>query len=442
MERWVVPVLLILALAASPGRGSGPPPASDPAIDSSKATASPERGASAPATHPVPNEIVSSTGGSLSNEAANESGPPQETAASPGGEATTPPPLLDPSARLLEGSDASEYWTLFIDLESGHRITQRFLLTNAGPGDHTAVAVGHLTEPGRAPYRYENGRRRSRWTLSRDRLFFDIAASHLDMHRPEGELRISKQDVEIQLFFEFGSDAPALAVPRNRLPSGYRVEVLAAGAATRGTLRAPWMTRPIETTGRTWLVHTWTREAEAERVWRRVEIFGHDPETAIYGLQVEDSRGRDRAWMMIRSHAGKVIESGINIPARWLQTRRPRSGNDEDDYPLPGVLSFSGGNNAGRITLDPIWLRFDPLSVIPQPFRWFIRRSTQPQEVWADARIDVTLSIAPGSPSLPIAGERESEIRSNSKRETEDETAERSVTGVASITFLNPSERR
>jgi hypothetical protein len=80
------------------------------------------------------------------------------------------------------------------------------------------------------------------------------------------------------------------------------------------------------------------------------------------------------------------------------------------------------------------------LAEIPQPFRWFIRRKTKPQEVWADVQIGVRLSTALETPSLPDASETESD--SNSKRETEEETAERSMTGVASITFMNPAKLR
>ena len=40
--------------------------------------------------------------------------------------------------------------------------------------------------------------------------------------------------------------------------------------------------------------------------------------------------------------------------------------------------------NAGAITLAGEWLRFDPLDVIPQPFRWFIRRSSKPREFWVN----------------------------------------------------------
>ena len=60
--------------------------------------------------------------------------------------------------------------------------------------------------------------------------------------------------------------------------------------------------------------------------------------------------------------------------------------------------------------------------------------------VWAQAWIGGTVSIAPDTPSRPLAGRTES--ASNSKRETGHEAADRSMTGVASITFLNPVGRR
>ena len=347
---------------------------------------------------------------------------------------------LDPAARLLEGNDASEYWTLYIELDSGHRIAQRFLLSNTGPGDHSAVAIGHLIEPGRKPYRYQNGRRRARWTLSEDRLFFDIAASHLDLHRPTGELRITKDDIEIRLFFDFPVSGLASRVPPDRLPKNYRVDVLAVAAKTRGTIRAPWMSEPLETGGRTWLAHTWTPRDEARLLDRRIEIFGYDNETSFYGLQIRRGIQFERAWILAESDSIEMIESIINIPASWTESESTRKNGQTRSYPVPSRFEFSGGSHMGHITLGPQWLRFDPLAEIPQPFRWFIRRKTKPQEVWADVQIGVRLSTALETPSLPDASETESD--SNSKRETEEETAERSMTGVASITFMNPAKLR
>ena len=357
---------------------------------------------------------------------------------------SAPRRVPNPAARLLSGDDASEYWTLFVELDSGHRITQRFLVTNTGPGDHNAVAVGHLVEPGRKPYRYENGRRRSRWTLSDDRLFFDIAASHLDLHRPTGELRITKDDIEIRLFFDFPETGLARSIPSERLPKGYHVDVLAVGAAIRGTILAPWMSQPLATEGRVWMAHTWTKREEADQLDRRVDVFGERDGIRFYGLQVTKGAGFAGDWLLAAASNGDVIESAINVDERWREGESVPARGRERDYPLPSGFALANAvtntTQMGQISLDNEWLRFDPLEVLPQPFRWFARRSSKPREVWAEARIRVTVLPAPDAPSLPLPGETVSD--SNTKRETQDESAKRSVTGVASITFLNPVGRR
>jgi hypothetical protein len=369
----------------------------------------------------------------------------------------TPGPLPDPSARLLAGDDASEYWTLYIELESGHRISQRFLLTNAGPGNHTAVAVGHLIEPGRAPYRYENGRRRSRWTLSEDRLFFDIAASHLDLHRPSGRLLITKDDIEIRLAFDFSRSDLSASVPRNRLPAGFAIDILAVAAPTSGSIQAPWMEAPLETTGKTWMAHTWSETAEAGLLDRRIDLYAADEHKALYGLQLRNGDAYSNHFYLGRDRSGRIVESPINVSERWLESSRASGEQDSSSYPLPGTFSITGPNT-GQIALTREWLRFDPLNVIPNPFRWFIRRVTRPQEVWADAEFDVTLWSASGTPSNPPSDANESRnpdhsqdqshpdseppTKRQAEREPEKGSATSSVTGVASITFMNPVDRR
>lgn len=350
---------------------------------------------------------------------------------------TTAP--LDPSARLVAGDHASEYWTLFVELDSGHRITQRFLITNAGPGDHSAVAVGHLMERGRPPYRYVNGRRRHAWTLSADRLFLDIAASHLDLHRPKGALKITKEDVEIRLDFDLAPAALSGRIPAAELPSRYFVEVLAVGAVTQGTLKAPWMAAPLSVKGRTWLVHTWTPDDEAALLDRRVDVFGRSGAAVFYGLQVTGDGPFSGAWQLLSRPVPGRAEVRSRFPARWKDGSRLLSGQAGLGFPVPDRFQVVGTGNSGEIRLSNEWLRFDPLEVIPQPFRWFIRRSSQPQEVWADTRIAVSIGRALENPSPPTS---KTERVSNSQRENEDETAELSVTGVASITFMNPIDRR
>jgi len=352
---------------------------------------------------------------------------------------------LDPSARMLAGDGAVEYWTLYAELDSGHRVTQRFMVTNAGPGDHNAVAVGHLMERGRPPYRYVNGRRQGAWILSPDRLFFDIAASHLDLHRPNGMLKITKDDIEIRLDFDFSDQVVSGRVPATSLPNRYFVEVLAVGAPTQGKLKAPWMAVPLKVTGRTWLIHTWTPDEEAALLDRRVDVFGRTGDTLFYALQVLDAGRFAGAWQVLARPAAGKLDSRINFSARWKDGAALLPGQTGSGYPVPDRFQIAGAAQSGEIRLSHEWLRFDPMEVIPQPFRWFIRRSSQPQEVWADTRIAVSIRRAAGNPSLPQAGailSSGSDRDSNSQRETEAETTESNVTGVASITFMNPIDRR
>jgi hypothetical protein len=331
---------------------------------------------------------------------------PKLPSAKPGAPAppakTKPSPVLDPKARLQIGDYASEYWTLFVELDSGHRVTQRFLITNSGPGDHSAVAVGHLSERGRPPYRYVNGRRQGAWTHSPDRLFLDIAASHLDLHRPTGRLKITKDDIEIRLDFDFSEKVLSSRVPAAQLPSRYFVEVLAAGVVTQGTIKAPWMAAPLAVKGHTWLVHTWTPDDEAELLDRRVDVFGRTDGTTFYALQISNGDAFAGAWQLLsRTEArpgapsGKIkLDSQINFPARWKEGSALLSGQPGVGFPVPDRFTLTGKQETGEIHLIREWLRFDPLDVIPQPFRWFIRRSSQPQEVWADTQIAVSIRRA------------------------------------------------
>ena len=118
-------------------------------------------------------------------------------------------------------------------------------------------------------------------------------------------------------------------------------------------------------------------------------------------------------------------------------------------YPTPQGFEFADAKGVVDISLAGDWLRFDPLEVIPQPFRWIIAQRSQPQEVWADARIGVSISPTPESPPLPSSGETKSVSQiteasndSRAHRELEEETAGSSMTGVAFITFQNPTGRR
>ncbi len=92
-----------------------------------------------------------------------------------------PPDPVDPGAQLPDGAEAAEHWDLAAHFDEGVRLYARFLITNAGPGERTAVAFGHLLRPAEEPVEFRNGRRAGRWRLSDDRRRIAIGSSKLEL---------------------------------------------------------------------------------------------------------------------------------------------------------------------------------------------------------------------------------------------------------------------
>ncbi len=65
------------------------------------------------------------------------------------------------------------------------------------------------------------------------------------------------------------------------------------------------------------------------------------------------------------------------------------------------------------------WLRWNPLDIIPAPFRWVLALKSQPQRVWADADVALAVAAQPDRPALTVRG-----------------------TGVAVVTFRQPVAAR
>ena len=316
---------------------------------------------------------------------------------------------LDPAARLPSGGSAIEYWDLTAQLDSGHRVVARFLISNAGPGDQHGAAVGYLIRPDGSSQRFKNGRMRRRWTLSSDRLALDIGSSHLDLHQPEGRLQISKRAVKIDLRFRH---AGAGIVPPDVLPRGYHLDLLDSAAVAEGTIWLPEMAEPRAVRGHIGLVHTWSEKAEAKQVLRRIEFFSLQEGMPLYLLDLMTPKGKRTRWLTLtQSH--KSILSLVNFP---LRLAAPLS--DEDPkYWTPGQIQLSDTNLSGEITLRDTLMRHNPLAPLPAVFRFLVSLNMQPRQLWAESEFDVTLPPGLGTPTLRLKG-----------------------SGVTMVTFLNPVE--
>ncbi|MEE2662756.1 MAG: hypothetical protein VX681_01450 [Myxococcota bacterium] len=339
----------------------------------------------------------------------------------PSADASSPPPTsaptepgargesLDPAARLPGGKQGSEYWDLVAKLESGHFVFARLLLTNVGPGSHNAVMLGHVITPDGERQAFRNGRRRSRWQLSDDRLKLDINKCHLDLHDDSALLVVRKSSVQLSLRFELAGGARP---PPGLLPDRYAAETLAANAPVQGTLKLADMTAPLEIRGTGAVTHSWTSEPEEERVVRRLDFFTLTPDL---GLQLSEFRTPDgdvRRWLRATRAGRTVLESSrIELDASGRLAGTPRR------YPVEAKLRLIGKAAGGELTLGRLLHQQDPLDMIPQPLRGLIRwsLSQKPHQLWTTAPYDLWLQLAPGEAPTPLRGE-----------------------GLAAIAFLRP----
>ena len=63
-------------------------------------------------------------------------------------------------------------------------------------------------------------------------------------------------------------------------------------------------------------------------------------------------------------------------------------------YPVPARWQFGRPEAGGTVRLEREWLRWAPLDIVPQPFRFLLSLRAAPQLVWADAEIDLDLAVA------------------------------------------------
>ncbi len=370
------------------------------------------------------------------------------------GDATPARPLASPAAANLGDNDASQYWDLTAELESGHRIFARFQITNQGPGDNNATAIGHVITPGGEAVKFRNGRLESGWTLSKDRLDLDVGKSHLDLHPPRYRLRVNKKDVRIRLNF---APNALTSLPRKVTGKRYRVDLLALGATATGTLELEGADE-IALEGKASLTHTVATKDETDLALRRFELYAQQGSHPFYAVQFLDHKNRRRSWAAwleprcdlafapepFPSGSPKggqnATETSENTLSRCIRvlgttskievagrsaTKGAAKRGDKGPYWIPARYTLSPNppkseeaekpRVEGHARTAKRLLKYEALDDLPGPIRFVARLSTKPRRVWSLATFEVT--IPPSLDSEPT------KIQSQ---------------GVAIVSFLNP----
>ena len=297
-------------------------------------------------------------------------------------------------ARLPEGDAAAEHWDLAAHFTSGHRLYARFLITNAGPGERTALAFGHLLRPDGAPIEFRNGRRAGSWKLSPDRRRIAIGSSVLELGDSAHHFEVDNDKRNIEILLDFPADAGARAAPA--APGGYRLALLNLATPARGRILVGGMDAPRTLEGHALLTHTWFSREESKLVAQRSDVASLDPQARIFLSELRGPAGARWRWLVAGDAAFTEAADGLVFEA---------TGPRGSAYPIPTALELRGNGLEGRVSLGATLLEVDPLAALPALLRMVYPFAGKPRHVWVEASAEVALKSPSRDAALRLRGE-------------------------------------
>jgi hypothetical protein len=311
--------------------------------------------------------------------------------------ASSPGPGDGLAARMSSGAAATEYWDLTAWLASGHRMLARFLVTNQGPGVHTAAAVGHLILPDGDVVPFKWGRTRDAWTLGAGGRRLTIAKTALDLGGPAIVVEVDSEKRGIKLRLEIARPTPLVVT--EAAPDGYAVAV-AMPAPAQGRVWLRGMDAAREVAGVAALTHTWMERPEGELLRRRAELLSTNGDVALYLLDLTLADGARRS-TALASRASAVLARADDVV---LDFAGATAGSDTR-YPLARRWDARGAAIGVRVNVARELLSWDPLEILPQPFRALVALWGRPRRVWADATADISVALPGEKTRLRIRGD-------------------------------------
>ncbi len=315
----------------------------------------------------------------------------------------------DRTSHLSSGDSASEFWDIVAHFESGHHLFARFMLTNEGPGERTAIATWQLIDPNGTRTQFHNGRRQQRWTLSPKGDDIRIGSSIFDQSGPMHRLEYDSTKRGIRVALQYAPRGP-VAWTEPEAAGPYPTDLLELATPVSGTLWLAGMSEAVSTLGTISLSHTWMESSEADLALRRIDFASTGSESDVYLSDRTAPSGERVRWLVVAS-AGKVLYQTTSFALELLPSADQKGG----DYPPIAELKIDGPGIEGAISRESTLAEADPLEEIPQPFRFLLSLRARPHRIWARASFEVRLRAGTDSPEIVLKG-----------------------TGVTTITFTNP----
>ncbi|MCH2169590.1 hypothetical protein MK489_02310 [Myxococcota bacterium] len=313
-----------------------------------------------------------------------------------------------PASRISGSAEASEYWDLTADLDSGHRLFARFAITHLGPGDNTAYLIGHVVTPEGLSIPFRKGALEGRWTPGPAGRFIGIGSSQLDQRQPLRRLRIDRAGIVIDLLYRPDPHGEFREIPG---PPGYFVDSLHDRAPAQGTLQLPGMDVPLDVQGTIAATHTWMDRGEATHALRRLEVFSLEPAMILHLTEVTEPGG-NRYHSLLLEHEGQELVKSQDFT---LVERGKKDAGYGTPYGVPTRLTLSGPDWEGEVTLEQVLAKDDLLAIMPQPFRFLMSFSMKPRRFWLAARFEFRFKPRPDDREHSLSGR-----------------------GIVSVVFTNP----
>ena len=314
----------------------------------------------------------------------------------------------DGLSHLSDGDSASEYWDIVAHFDSNHHLFARFLITNEGPGDRTAIATWQLIDPNGKRTEFQNGRREKRWTLSLAGDNIRIGSSVFDQSGTAHRLEYDSTKRGIRVALQYSPRGPVGWV--DSTTDRYPVDLLELGAPLTGTIWLEGMDEPTSVSGTISITHTWMEKSEAELVLRRIDFSSTGSGPSVYLSDRTAPSGERERWLAVARDGDLLFETADF----QLSLANPLT-SMRGDYPTPSELQISGPEIEGTIQSSSTLAEIDPLEAIPQPFRFLLSFKLRPHRVWGRGSFEIRLRTEPNTPEIVLKG-----------------------AGVTTITFTNP----
>ena len=300
----------------------------------------------------------------------------------------------EPRQTLLPtGECDSLYWDLTGRFESGDRLYARVLVTNEGPGRHTAAASGHWLAPDGGTTPFQNGRRRGRWEPSAGGRRIRIGSTLLDRSGDALHFEVDNDKRGVKLFLDVAVLA-ADELPVRDPPYAVVLERLAADATGSAWRRGMESPQPL----RGWLsvVRTRSLGCESDLARRRIELHQLGAADAGYLAHTTGPSGERWAFLATRNAEAR-IEATSAIAVSLAFGPGPQGA-----YPVPVSLAWVGAAE-GEIELESPHLAVNPLAALPRLMQMLYSFRARPHRIWTDARVAIRLKAGSGR-AVPSIG--------------------------------------